>query len=75
MGQKSQLHVSYTWDGIAVSIENSCNAVEKNGALRFFICFKTRQHIRREQAEGMWKDLLRKGWQKVPDVWGADAEP
>ena len=38
MGQKSQLHVSYTWDGIAVSIENSCNAVEKNGALRFFIC-------------------------------------
>ena len=36
---------------------------------------KTRQHLRREQAEGMWKDLVRKGWKKVPAVWGADAEP
>lgn len=35
---------------------------------------KTRQHLRREQAEGMWKDLLRCGWQKVPAVWGAHAE-
>ena len=35
---------------------------------------KTRQHLRREQAEGMWKDLVRKGWEKVPAVWGANAE-
>ena len=35
---------------------------------------KTRQHLRREQAEGMWKDLVRKGWEKVPAVWGVDAE-
>ena len=26
------------------------------------------QHLRREQAEGMWKDMVRKGWQKVPAV-------
>ncbi len=36
---------------------------------------KTRKHLRREQAESMWRDLLRSGWQKVPAVWGADAEP
>ena len=36
---------------------------------------KTRQYLRRKIAEGMWKDLVRKGWQKVPAVWGADAEP
>mgnify|MGYP002061265967 FL=1 len=36
---------------------------------------KTRKHLRRERAEGMWKDLVRKGWEKVPAVWGADAEP
>ncbi|WP_083756082.1 DUF1651 domain-containing protein [Synechococcus sp. CC9311] len=36
---------------------------------------KIRKHLRREQAEGMWRDLLRNGWQKVPAVWGADAEP
>ena len=35
---------------------------------------KTRQHLRREQAEGMWKDLLRMGWERVPAVWGANAE-
>ena len=36
---------------------------------------KTRQYVSRELAEGMWKDLVRQGWQKVPAVWGADAEP
>ena len=36
---------------------------------------KTRKHLRREQAEGMWRDLLRSGWQKVPAVWGVDADP
>ena len=35
---------------------------------------KTRQHLLREQAEGMWKDLVRKGWEQVPAVWGPDAE-
>jgi hypothetical protein len=25
---------------------------------------KTRQHLRRERAEGMWKDLVRKGWER-----------
>ena len=35
---------------------------------------KTRQHLHREEAEGMWKDLVRKGWEKVPAVWGATAE-
>ena len=36
---------------------------------------KTRQHLRREDAEKFWKNLVRMGWQKVPAVWGADAEP
>ena len=35
---------------------------------------KTRQHLRREQAEGTWKDLMNRGWEKVPAVWGDDAE-
>ncbi|UPM51149.1 DUF1651 domain-containing protein [Synechococcus sp. A10-1-5-1] len=37
------------------------------------VLFKTRQHVRREQAEGMWKDLMRKGWKQVPAVWGPSA--
>ena len=36
---------------------------------------KTRQYLRRGAAEGMWKDLVRKGWENVPAVWGVDAEP
>ena len=36
---------------------------------------KTRQHLHRDQAEGMWKDLVRRGWKQVPAVWGPDAEP
>ena len=36
---------------------------------------KTRQHLRREQAEGMWKDLVRKGWKQIPAAWGPDSEP
>ena len=42
---------------------------------RFLALLKTRKHLRREQAESMWKDLLRNGWQKVPAVWGAVSEP
>ena len=40
-----------------------------------FALLKTRQHLLREQVEGMWKDLVRKGWKQVPAVWGPDAEP
>ena len=36
---------------------------------------KTRQYLRRKIAEGMWKDLVRKGWKQVPAVWGPDSEP
>ena len=36
---------------------------------------KTRQHLGREDAEKFWKNLLSYGWQKVPAVWGPDAEP
>ena len=36
---------------------------------------KTRQHVCKEKAESMWKDLVRKEWKKVPAVWGPDAEP
>ena len=35
---------------------------------------KTRQYLRRGAAEGMWRDLVRKGWEKIPAVWGAEAE-
>ena len=34
---------------------------------------KKRQHVCREQAEGMWKDLVSKRWKKVLAVWGHDA--
>ena len=36
---------------------------------------KTRKHLRREKAEAFWKNLLSFGWEKVPPVWGPDAEP
>jgi len=36
---------------------------------------ETRQHLRRDDAETLWKNLLRSGFQKVPAVWGPDAEP
>lgn len=36
---------------------------------------KTRQHLRKERAEGMWKDLVGNGWEKVSAVWGANAGP
>ena len=29
---------------------------------------KRRQHLRKEQAEGMWKDLVSQGWKQVPAV-------
>ena len=35
---------------------------------------KTRKHLRREKAEGMWKDLLSKGWKKVPASWGLESQ-
>ena len=36
---------------------------------------KTRQHLRREDAEVLWKQLLSYGSKRVPAVWGPDAEP
>jgi len=36
---------------------------------------ETRQHLRREDTEVLWKDFLRNGIKRVPAVWGADAEP
>ena len=39
------------------------------------VLLKTRQYLRTRTAEGMWKDLVRKGWEMIPAVWGAEAEP
>ena len=36
---------------------------------------KTRQHLRREEAEVLWRTLLRSGFQRVSAVWGIDGEP
>ena len=36
---------------------------------------KTRQHLRREEAEVLWRNLLRSGFQRVSAVWGCSAEP
>ena len=36
---------------------------------------KTRQHLRREEAEVLWRNLLRSGFQRVSAVWGCNAEP
>ena len=36
---------------------------------------KTRQYLRRDDAETLWKNLLRSGFQKVPAVWGPETEP
>ena len=35
---------------------------------------KTRKHLRRKRAEDMWKDLVRKGWEKVPAAWGPESQ-
>ena len=36
---------------------------------------KTRQHLRREEAEVLLRTLLRSGFQRVSAVWGIDGEP
>ena len=36
---------------------------------------KSRRHLRREQAEGLWKDLVRSGWQPTTPLWGSSVEP
>ena len=36
---------------------------------------KTRQHLCRDDAEVLWKNLLRSGFKRVSAVCGADAEP
>tara|TARA_B100001939_G_C16831180_1_gene568759 strand:- start:623 stop:871 length:249 start_codon:yes stop_codon:yes gene_type:complete len=35
---------------------------------------KTRQYLRRDDAEVLWKNLLRSGFKRVSAVWGPDAE-
>ena len=34
----------------------------------------TRQHLRRERAEELWKLLRSQGWQKTEPLWGAHAD-
>ena len=36
---------------------------------------KTRQRLRREQAEAFWKQLVRSGWKATEPLWGSSAEP
>jgi len=36
---------------------------------------KTRQCFRREEAEVLWRNLLRSGFQRFSAVWGCNAEP
>ena len=36
---------------------------------------KRRQHLRREQAEQLWKALLREGWRPTKPVWGPACKP
>jgi hypothetical protein len=35
---------------------------------------KSREHLHKDQAEKMWKELVQGGWQRVPAVWGLNAE-
>ena len=36
---------------------------------------KSRQHLRRVDAEQLWKDLRHQGWKQVSPVWGKGIEP
>jgi hypothetical protein len=36
---------------------------------------KERRHLRRDDAEQMWKSLQKMGWKKTTPVWGVTAEP
>ena len=36
---------------------------------------KSRQHLRRGDAQKMWRELLQKGWKPRNAVWGPDADP
>lgn len=35
---------------------------------------RTRQHLRREDAEKFWKNLVHMGWQRTEPLWGASAD-
>ena len=35
---------------------------------------KTRQHLRRGDAEAMWKSLVKQGWKASEPLWGASAD-
>lgn len=34
---------------------------------------KSRRHLHRDQAREVWVDLLRRGYRRVPAVWGPSA--
>ena len=36
---------------------------------------KRRCHIRREEAEKIWKNLRKQGWKQISPVWGEDVDP
>ena len=36
---------------------------------------KSREHLHRDQAQRLWKDLVKGGYRCVPALWGAGAEP
>ena len=36
---------------------------------------KRRCHLRREEAEKIWKNLRKQGWKQISPVWGEDVDP
>lgn len=36
---------------------------------------KSRRHLRRKEAEALWKSLRKGGWKEASPVWGVNAEP
>ena len=61
-------------ENLVLSVVRICRSNSWVSEHTSFALLKTRQHLLREQVEGMWKDLVRKGWKQVPAVCGAVAE-
>lgn len=36
---------------------------------------KSRRHLRRTDAQLLWKELVKTGWRQTAPAWGPDAEP
>ena len=36
---------------------------------------KTRRHLRRADAESLWKSLISQGWKPVKPLWGSLVDP